>query len=116
MLTDDAVTNAIAKRFPDGFDLDQDDDMADNWPDILAREIGIEEEDGSHQEPILEVVNKLMGAGRLREMWPDYGCATIIALSWSEHACRVLRAMGTQDADDGLVEALADVLAGKVMP
>ena len=114
MLTDDAVVNAIAKHFPDGFDYEQDDDMGDNWPDTIAKEIGIEAADFSHQEPMVEVVHRLREAGRLREMWPERGCATILALSWSEQARRVLRAIGTRPENILILEGpVADVLAGK---
>lgn len=119
-ISPDAVIDAIAKHFPDGFDFDEDDDMAANWPDTIAEELDILEEDFSHQAPIIEIVRGLKEAGRLRQLLPDMGCAEWLVLSWEEQARRAREAMGIligmpiKDAE--MIERLAAVLAGKVKP
>jgi hypothetical protein len=105
-----AVIDAIARHFPDGFDYEDDDYMGDAWPDVIADDLGITEPDASHQGPIIDVVAALERDGRLR----DEGCRWL-SLSWEEQARRVLAALGLdKNPAHALLElAVANVLAGK---
>lgn len=104
----DAVIDAIARLFPDGFDYH---DRADSWPESLLAAIG-------HDEPsagfnvLCGAVDYLKTMGRLRETTHGF-----MALSWTEQAWRARAAMakliGEPISDAELVGRLANVLAGK---
>lgn len=109
-ICDDAVLEAIAKRFPDGFDFDSDDDMGDNWANVIADELGTFESGFSHQAPVIAAVRRLMCNGRLRTVWDGMNW---IALSYTEQARRILAILPIDDKRDEYEERIVDVLAGK---
>jgi hypothetical protein len=107
-----AVIDAIARLFPDGFDYEDDDDMGDVWPDVIADDLGITEPDASHQGPIIDVVAALEREGRLR----DEGCRWL-SLSHEEQARRIVELWSGKyfdiEKDAADIERIANVLAGK---
>jgi hypothetical protein len=108
----DSVIDAIARLFPDGFDYEDDDDMGDVWPDVIADDLGITEPDASHQGPIIDVVAALEREGRLR----DEGCRWL-SLSHEEQARRIVELWSGKyfdiEKDAADIERIANVLAGK---
>jgi hypothetical protein len=82
--------------------------MGDVWPDVIADDLGITEDDASHQGSIIDVVAALEREGRLR----DEGCRWI-SLSHEEQARRIALALGINNAFDERCETIANVLAGK---
>ena len=124
-ISPDAVIDAIARHFPDGFDFHSMLDADDQWLQRLCAEFGpplpdiaVEHrascldtfDDDAHRSAIINVVRDLVMIGRLRT-----SLGGIVALSWEEQARRVLRDMGAP-TEHRQIARLASVLAGKVKP
>lgn len=104
-----AVIDAIARHFPDGFDYP---DACDDWPLVIKRDLGLTgPEDHGFYLAIKRVVDALYEAGRLRLIRND------MALSHAEQARRVYVAIYGDDYDAKLdaadIAMVANVLAGK---
>lgn len=111
----DAVIDAIARNFPDGFEYSPLDRA--EWPAWLADALYEANAENCYSgNEVRECVAALLSDGRLREMDVFDDGHVVVALSWSEQAHRVCallsRALVVKIAPS-LVEVVANVLAGK---
>lgn len=115
-ISPDAVIDAIARCFPDGFEFD-DNLGADGFAWAILEAINSDLDVFDYGEEIIRCTLQLEIDGRLRVVrlseFDDE--EKRLTLSWSEQARRVLRAMGAP-TEHAQIDRIAAVLAGQVKP
>lgn len=123
----DAVIDAIARCFPDGFDYGSMLEAEDQWLRRLCAEFGpppsdlpIEHRVGcddvdvfdedAHCSRVTQAINNLFIDGRLRRLQGGE-----LALSWSEQSRRIIDALGLADRPSAELMRMTveNVLSGK---